>query len=151
MTLRLELTLQTAAPTTVVAEFSPQENRFVVKRFREIDSRIVASLRKSAAKGGYAPDKTILEANARTRGGTEELPWALLNTYSSLSKRTRSIVDRAFAPILSNISLQPDGWGVEYNELASGRRVRLYLINEVYFWLDDITKVAVFVDPPPRS
>lgn len=145
MTLRIEVTLL-SAHTIVRAGFNTELNRFVVSELLNPDPRLVSELRKQADKQGLAPSKEILEANAKTKGGTEELPWALLSNYSTLSERTQSIIRRSFAEIFSKISIEPDGFDIAHNQLSSAGRVRLYLGGDVYVWLDDIKPLSIFID-----
>ena len=145
MTLRIEITLQTSH-TTIVAAYNEAQNRLIVTELVSPDPRIIDGLHQQAKELGLQPSKEILEANAPTRGGTEELPWGLLANYSLLSKRTQSIIRRSFAEIFAKITFAPDGYNVAYNEISNTGRIRLYLGDDTYVWLDNVKKLAVFID-----
>lgn len=145
MPLRVKITLQTGH-TTVVAVYNEAQNRLIVTELLSPEPRIIFELREHAKELGLEPSKEILEANAPTRGGTEELPWGLLSSYSLLSKRTQSIIRRSFAEIFAKITLSPEGQNVAYNELLGTGHVRLYLKDDSYVWRDIVKKLSVFID-----
>ena len=151
MPLRLELPLTTAAPTKVVVTYLPDVNRFLVIRFLDVTPDFLAAFKADVSKRGLSPNQAVFEANARTRGGSEELPWALLNTYTGLSKKTQRLVDRAFAHIFNEITLESDGVDADFNEIGSGKRMRLYLRDDGYFWLDMIGQISTFIIGPTQS
>jgi hypothetical protein len=145
MSLRIELALLSAR-TIVAAKLDTKLNRFVVKELVSPDPRMIDALRKQADKLGLAPSKEILEANARTRGGAPELPWALLANYSMQSQRTQSIIRRSFEEIFAKITLVSGEFPTDHNQLFSHGPIRLYLSESALFWPDHVDDLCILID-----
>jgi hypothetical protein len=145
MSLRIELALLSAR-AIVAANFDTKLNRFVVTELVSPDPRMIDALCKQAEKLGLEPFKKILEANARTRGGAPELPWALLANYSMHSQRTQSIVRRSFEEIFKMITLVSGEFPTDHNQLFSYGPIRLYLSDSAVFWEDHVDDLCILID-----
>lgn len=134
--------------TTLVFVYDEFDRRFVVKEIHNIERALRLKLRGAAEHMGFSPSQQILEANAKTRGGSLSAPWEWLAGYTQLPKRTQQVINRAFAELFERIVFHPRELSVDDGTLTDPKPIRLSFKNGPEFWMGDVRRITITTDRP---